>query len=350
MTVLYNSYAEASNMRTKIRNTLIVLLILIVLAVLAVVFYLNQRIPENPPGTVGNTAGNINNNGLFCEYNGTVYFSNVYDGGSLYAMDLDESNVRKLNDMKVRNILAGGNYLYYFQTGSANPIESGFGQLPGRHTLERCKLDGSDSYAITTDVVVTGQLVDSYLYLLTTSNSGTSFYKMKIDNTDKTELADYNINPACAQNGVIYYSGTQTNHYLYALNTATDNSSEFWRGNLWYPAIDGDYIYYLDVAGGYRLCRYSISQDNIEVLTEDRVDCYNMAGGYIYYQKNSTTEPQLKCMRTDGSDVRVIADGNYTNINVTSWCVYFQAFDNNNIMYHAPLGGSGYSTFNPVSQ
>lgn len=350
MAVLYNFNAEASNMRKLIRNTLIVLLFLIVLAVLVVTLYFDQRVPENPPGTVGNTAGNINNDGLFCEYDGTVYFSNIYDGGSLYAMNPDESNVRKLSDMKVRNILAGGDFLYYFQTGSATPVQSGFGQLPGRHTFGRCRLDGSDAFSITTDVVVTGQLVDNYLYLLTTSNSGTSFYKVKIDNTDKTELTNYNINPACAQNGVIYYSGTQTNHYLYALNTATDTSSEFWRGNLWYPAIEGDYIYYLDVAEGYRLCRYSISRNNIEVLTEDRVDCYNLAGGYIYYQKNSATQPQLKCMRTDGSDVRVIAEGNYTNINVTSWCVYFQAFDDSNTMYHALHGSSGYSTFYPVSQ
>lgn len=337
-------------MRKIIRNTLIILLILIILAVLAVVYYLNQRITENPPGTVGNTAGNINNNGLFCEYNGTVYFSNAYDGGSLYAMDPSESNVRKLNDMVVRNILAGGDYVYYFQTGTANPTEAGIGQLPGMHTFIRSRLDGSDSTAVSADVVVTAQLVDNYLYMLTTANSAISFYKVKINNTDKVELADYNINPACAQNGVIYYNGTQTNHYLYALNTATDNSSEFWRGNLWYPAIEGDYVYYLDVSGNYRLCRYSISQNSIEVLTEDRVDCYNMGGGYIYYQKNSTTNPQLICMRTDGSDAQVIAEGNYTNINVTSWYVYFQAFNDSDTVYHTLIGSSGYSVFNPVSQ
>ena len=28
---------------------------------------------------------------------------------------------------------------------------------------------------------------------------------MKIDKSDKTDLADYEINPACAVNGTIYY-------------------------------------------------------------------------------------------------------------------------------------------------
>lgn len=337
-------------MSKTIRNILITVLILILLTGLGAILYITQRIPMNPPGTVGNTAGNLNNGGLFCEYNGTVYFSNVGDGGSLYAMNPDETNVRKLEDMNAMNILAGGSYLYYFQTGSANPTESGFGQLPGMHTFNRRSINGDDSVSITADVVIMGQLVDNYLYLLTTSNSAISFYKIKIDQTDKVELADYNINPACAQNGVIYYSGTGTNHYLYALDTANDVSTEFWRGNLWYPALEGDYVYYLDVAGGYRLCRYSISQKSIQVLTEDRVDCYNITGGYIYYQKNSATDPQLKCMRTDGSEVQVIAYGNYTNINMTSRYVYFQAFDDDTTMYHSPLGSSGYSLFSSASQ
>lgn len=341
-------------MKRKSRTTLVFILVIalfvLALGVLAVILYFTQRTAPNPDGTVGNTAGNLNNSGLFCEYDGTVYFSNANDGGSLYAMSPDESNVSKLNNLKVINILAGGNYLYYFQTGAASETESGFNQLPGMHTFSRSRLDGKDTATITTDVVVTGQLVNNYLYLLTTSKSAISFYKIKIDQTDKVELADYAINPACAYNGIIYYSGTQTNHYLYALNTATDTSSEFWRGNLWYPALDGDYVYYLDVENNYRLCRYSISQNNIQVLTEDRVDCYNISGSYIYYQKNSETEPQLKCMRTDGSEVQVIAEGNYTNINTTSRYVYFQPFGNDTIMYHSPLGASGYSTFNPIAQ
>lgn len=335
-------------MKKKIRNTIIIVLIAIALCALTVVIYFSQRITMNPSGTIGNTAGNLNNSGLFCEYDGTVYFANISDGGSLFAMNPDESNVRRLNDLKVRNILAGGDYLYYFQTGQANPTEEGFGQFQLRHTFNRCKLNGKESTPLTTDVVVTGQLVDNYLYLLTTSNSGISFYKTKIDQTDTVQLADYIINPACAANSVIYYSGTETNHYLYALNTATDVSNEFWRGNLWYPALEGDYIYYLDVANNYRLCRYSISQNTIQVLTEDRVDCYNMSGGYIYYQKNSNLEPQLKCMRMDGSEVQVIAEGNYTNINTTSRYVYFQPLGDDTVMYHSPLGSPTYSIFSPA--
>lgn len=335
-------------MNKKIKNRIILALIILVLAALSVILYFTQRVTMNPDGTVGNTAGNLNNGGLFCEYNGTVYFSNTSDGGSLCAMDPNEGNVRRLNALKVKNILAGGDYLYYYQQGATSAETTVFNQLPGIRSLDRCKLNGSGSTSLTSDVVVTAQLVNNYLYLLANSNSRLTFYKLKIDKSEQVELADYIINPACAVDGIIYYNGTGSNHYLYALNTATDVSSEFWRGNLWNPVRVGDYIYYLDVANDYRLCRYSVSMDVIQVLTEDRVDCFNVGSGYVYYQKNSTEDPQLKFMSADGGEAYVLAQGNYTSINMTSQYVYFQAFGDETTMFHAPLGSFSYSVFSPA--
>ena len=48
------------------------------LGAVSFLFTLSRRIAMNPAGTVGNTAGNLNNDGLFCEYDGTVYFLNPY--------------------------------------------------------------------------------------------------------------------------------------------------------------------------------------------------------------------------------------------------------------------------------
>lgn len=330
-------------MKKEAKIILLCVIIILVLAAAVLGIMFRGRIKMNPDGTVGNTAGNINNSGLFCEYDGKVYFSNSFDGGSLFVMNPDETGLKRLKALKVRNILAGGSYLYYFQIGSSSS-EPGPGQIQGMRSFNRCQLDGNGSTSITRDVVVSGQLVDNYLYLLTAPSSGPLFYKIKIDKKDKVTLADYNVNPACAENSVIYYNNTQSDHYLYSLNTKTDSTSEVWRGNLWYPVKQGDYVYYMDVANNYRLCRYSLSQDVIEVLTHERVDCFNVGNGYIYYQKNGANA-QLKCMLTDGSNVMVIADGNYTNINMTSRYVYFQPFGDETIMYHSPLGNSYYELF-----
>lgn len=335
---------KTKNSKLTIRAILIIAAVILLMAVLMVVSYLKERIPSNPAGTVGNTAGNLNNSGLFCEHNGTVYFSNPYDNGSLYAMDPSEGNIRRINSSKVCNILAGGNYLYYFQMGASG--EAGFGNVRTPKSFNRCDLKGKHSTSLTRDVVVTGQLVDNYLYLLTAGDDHPLFYKMKIDKSDQTDLAEYIINPACAVNGTIYYNGTQNDHYLYALDTATDVSSEVWRGNIWYPVVEGDYVYYMDVSENYRLCRYSFSQNVVEVLTNDRVDCFNVGYGYIYYQKNDAKAPQLICMRTDGSDKRVISEGIYTNINLTSQYVYFQEFGNEDAsLFHSYLGSDYAESF-----
>lgn len=334
-------------MKKEVKIILISGALILVLAAAGFGMRLMGQVKMNPAGTVGNTAGNINNSGLFCEYGGKVYFSNSFDGGSLCVMNPDETGLTKLKELKVRNILAGGSYLYYFQFGSSSS-EPGLGQFQGIRSFDRCRSDGRSSISLTRDTVVTGQLVDNYLYLLTAANSGPLFYKIKIDKTDQTILAEYNVNPACAENGVIYYNNTQSDHYLYALNTASDSTTEIWRGNLWYPVKEGDFVYYLDVANDYRLCRYSLSGNVVEVLTHDRVDCFNVGSGYIYYQKNggkNGADAQLKCMLADGKDCIVIAEGNYTNINMTSQYVYFQPFGDENVLYHSPLGSSYYDRF-----
>lgn len=329
----------------KKQNIYVIPVIIAVFLLLFIASFFTGRIRMNPAGTIGNSAGNLNNSGLFCEHEGIVYFSNPTDFGRLYSMQPDESNIKKLSDLNVRNILAGGKYLYYFQLGDAG--DAGLGSVLSMKSFNRCNLKGKDVTGLTRDTVITAQLVDNYLYMLVSENDGPSFCKLKIDKSDKVVLAHAPINPASAVNGTIYYNGTETNHYLYGLDTATDSTYEVWKGNLWYPIVEGDYVYYLDVAENYRLCRYSISQDMVEVLTNDRVDCFNMGSGYIYYQKNDDT-PQLKCMRTDGSNVMVIAEGIYNHINMTSQYVYFQEYGNDMSLFHSYIGSPGYEAFVPV--
>ncbi|MDE6924049.1 MAG: DUF5050 domain-containing protein, partial [Acetatifactor sp.] len=130
-------------MNTKQKRIITGVVVTLILVTLFVAMVFLNRVPMNPEGTVGNTAGNLNNSGLFCEYNDTVYFANSYDGSSLYAMNSDETDIRRLSSLEVQNILAGGKYLYYFQTGSTST--SGLGQVQGRRSFNRCTLNGRDT-------------------------------------------------------------------------------------------------------------------------------------------------------------------------------------------------------------
>lgn len=331
-------------MNKPIKHTLAAIGCILLLAILITIYLLSVRTPKNPPGTVGNTAGNLYNDGLFCERDGVVYFSNIAEGGSLYSMNVDESNPRLLQPQNARNILADGNHIYFFHTGAA--VKSSFGQVPGMKAFARCDLKGKKFKSLTTDVVISAQLVDNLLYLLTTDSSGATFSRMNTDKSDWVKLGREVIDPACAREGKIYYNGTTNDHYLYCLDTATDTVSQVWRGNLWFPVLEGDYVYYLDVANNYRLCRYHMSAHEITVLTRERVDCFNVGHGYIYYQTNGSN-PALKCMPTDGSDSFTVAQGIYTKINLTSQYAYFRPFDGESMTYHSPLGSTLVEVFIP---
>jgi hypothetical protein len=304
---------------------------------------LSGRMKPNPPGTVGNTAGNLNNDGLFCEYDGTVFFANAGEGGHLYAMNADETDIRQINNMNVRNLLVDDSFVYFFQLGNKQDASSGFSSMISVKSFIRSDKKGHNTTSLTDETVLQAQLVDNSLYLLTTGKR-LSFQTMKRDKKDKKELADYEINPSCVYNGVIYFNGTLTNHYLYGLNTSGNSVSEIWKGNCWYPIRDGDFIYYLDVTDNYKLCRYSLSNDWVEILTQDRVDCYNIGSGYIYYQSNGR-HPELICMRSDGSDPHVVSEGIYTSINMTSRYVYFKEVGNDTVLYHSPLGANWMEAF-----
>ena len=77
---------------------------------------LSDRLRYNKEGDVGNTTGNLYNSGLFCEYEGYVYFSNKADDDSLYRMKSDGTNVEKIHPDSVSYIQVINDYIYYVRT------------------------------------------------------------------------------------------------------------------------------------------------------------------------------------------------------------------------------------------
>ncbi|MBQ7359271.1 MAG: DUF5050 domain-containing protein [Lachnospiraceae bacterium] len=335
-------------MSKKTKQFLIVFLTIFFVFLLAVIALNTRKIKLNDSNVVGNTAGNLNNGGLFCEKNGLVYFSNPYDGGALYSMKPDGTDIKRLLSAKVKFISADENHLYYYQQSASGT--GGLGYIRSTFGMYRTSLNGRNGECLSQDVIFDMQLLGNYIYYTTTSDDGPEFRKVKIDESENVLLYPAAINPSCATTEQIYYNGVESNHYLYSWNPNTDTSSVVWQGNIWDPVYDNGYIYYLDVANDYRLCRYSLSEDQIEILTHDRVDCFNVGCGYIYYQANSATAPALKMMSVNGGNAQVVASGNYTAINMTSRYVFFKLFGEEAPLYMVPIGSTSVSTFDAAMQ
>ena len=72
------------------KNILIFSIAGVILLAILLMVILGGRIPMNDDATVGNTPGNLNNGGYFCEMDGRVYFANAYDNFALYSMNPEQ--------------------------------------------------------------------------------------------------------------------------------------------------------------------------------------------------------------------------------------------------------------------
>ncbi|MCR4618027.1 MAG: DUF5050 domain-containing protein [Lachnospiraceae bacterium] len=332
-------------------RSLIIIIILAVLAVGAGVFTIvrNTRdvhIEEYPMGTIGNIAGNINNGGLFCELSDRVYFANAFDNDTLYSMNVDETDIKKVSGAVISNIIGAGDYIFYFQRSASG--ETGLGGVRVPNSFNRLNVTNNKSVSLLRGVVTSGQLVDNTLYLQGMDDNGAYFASIDVNGNNYTEIGRYVLNPASAFDGSIYYNQTVGNHFLNRFDTRTGANVELLTENVWNPILYGDGVYYMDPGNEYQLRRYNLSSQTIDILTKSKVQAFNVGNGYIYYQTMDST-PGLYFMATDGSGVTLIANGQYCDINMTSRYVYFKDYFEEAIIYHAFIGNPSYTAFSAAS-
>lgn len=328
----------------------ICILIAIIATIILCVALFTDKVAVNDPTVVGNTAGNLNNRGLFCENDGNVYFANPYDNGYLYVMNPDETGVKKLGNVSVESINADSNRIYYSLSGKSGG--SGLGYIRKATGLYSIKKNGSDSICYTQDAVGIAALSGNYLYYQHyTNTTGTDLDKICIDKSGNHTVVENMVSPASVDSGVIYYAGASEDMYLYMLNTSSDTSSVLYEHQMYAPIYQNGYIYYMDLETKYQLHRYQLSTGEDVTLTKDRVDMFNVCSDMIYYQKDSSSpDAALMRMTTDGENPEVVMNGIFCDINTTSQYVYFHPYDSNETMYHQSLYGAvNPSAFAPLT-
>ena len=312
----------------------------LLLFVVAMVFLRGTRnhyspIPEN---TIGNTAGNLRGDGMFCEYNGKVYFANPYDNNSLYSMNPNCTDIKKLNSSSCKFILAGGDYLFYYIYGASGGGQ-GLGYLRSITGVYRSDLKGKDPLCLNGDMATSLQLVGENLYYMHyDKKSFSSFYKLAASKKTEEMLNKKEIDTACVYDGVIYYGGQDGDHNLHGFNTRTDTDTVVWEANLCNPTVMGSYVYYMDIGNKYRLCRYDMNNNVVQILTNDSLEFYNVYEGVIFYQR-SGSDPAMIRMNVDGSNPEVVLEGIYNRINTTSVYTYFYSHESDTMIYRTPTLG-----------
>lgn len=317
------------------------------------VYFTNQakKIPENSLTTVGNTAGNLYNGGYFCQDEEYVYFSNPYDNYALYRMLPDETKMEKLVSMQIKQINSAGKYLYYYQYGSGANSAEGLGSLINMVGVYRCeKKKPKENSCIELTRLDNLILAGNNLYYDANDQNGVYLKEASLDGKTITQLTDYKITAACADNGKLYFHNTTTNFYLQSLNLTTKQISDVLKEDVYMPIVDGNEVFYIDIHNHYALVKYNLVTAEKIVLDETRTDMFNLSDRYVYYQ-TAGDQPQFKRIARNGSDMQVVADGAYNTFQITSNYVYFRKFQSELPVYKIPLDGSlAISTFDAANK
>lgn len=332
-------------MRKKVITIFSVICIILVFICAGVIIHLSQRIEQNPEGTIGNTAGNLYNGGLFCEDDGYVYFSNPYDNYALYRMTPKETDFEKLIATETGSINAAGKYFYYYQKGSGSG--EGFGYMISTTGIYRAEKKNPQKVKcldrILSDTIV---LADNSIYYNTAGQStGLSLKRVDITGKTKESILDYLVTPACVYNSTLYFNNTVDNGHLMAIAPGSARATSTLKEDVYMPVVDGKNVYYIDVHDNYSLACYNMSSRTKLTLVPERVDMFNISDNYIYYQ-TAGKNPQFKRVTNTGASPEVIAEGAYCNINITSEYVYFTEFNTDTPVYKTPVNGEiNVSTF-----
>lgn len=331
-------------MKSKSKSSILPLLLLaaaiVIIITLTAIRYFSTKTVFNTTNVSGNTAGNLYNNGLFCEYNDKIYFSNAYDNGNIYVMNSNGTNIQKLYNDTASYINAAGKYIYYARNNlNEDTIGAIFrGNLFG---VYRINSDGTNNLCLSDKpcgVVSLGNNKVFYQYY--EAETALTLKSISIDGKNEEIVDKSAVKPACIQDGLMYYNNVKNNFNLCTLNIENNSVSEIYEGSCWLPIYDDGYVYFMDVDNNYSLARVNLSTKEKESLNTGRVDTYNLYGDYIYYQENDSENPRLCRMNKNGSDAQTIIEGNFCNINVTSEYVYFTQFGYETPIYKVSRTGS----------
>lgn len=330
------------------RKTKLIIAIIIILAI-SLILYLKfyNRTRFNDSYVNGNLSGNLYNEGLFCENGGTIFFSNADDGGRLYSMDSSGTKLKKLSDDNVKYINADSNYVYYVRSNSGNNDKYAVFSFD-KNSLCRISRDGGKITILDPDPCIYASLIGNYIYYLhyDSTDASTELYKVKIDGSEKEKLmGGYAF--TCNSNGQYFYYNSPDDGKLYQFDTKTDTSSLYYDCSCYKPIVtENNDIYYMDVSHDNAIVHTSLNSSTPVTLTEGNIELYSVYGSYIYYQR-SGDDPALCVIKNDGTGFKEIAKGEYSNISITSYNIYFKDFFNGTF-YSTPTSDPGeLTTFSP---
>lgn len=330
----------------------IALVIVTLIGVTGLYLYNKNHTYLNGEEEVGNTTGNIYNGGLFCEQDGKIYFSNDYDGSSLYVMSSFCTNSKKLSADIPAFINADENYIYYIRANDTKEnSKTGFLVFKNNGVF-RINQNGTNLKAITGDpgayLVLKGNQLFFQKYQVDTNFN---LVRYQIDGTGERLLVAEEVIPFAISDTGLLYTGYSKDHNINMLDLLSYTTHMKYKGSYLYPMVVGDYIYYINIEDDYKLYRMNIDGSEPTKLVNKRCSTYNITntGKFLYYQVDNGKSNGVYSMNLSQlGKVTLLQKGDYKQISVTEQYVFFKDYDNTNTYVVQSEGGTIVNTLDSL--
>lgn len=311
----------------------------LIISITIVLLQLSRRVKINATTVTGNTTGNLNNGGFFCEFDNILYFANGYDSNSLYYYNPNNGNCKKLADGPVSSINVDENYIYFVREASSSKGTFGISSanFVGIYRMDK---KGNHKTRLHNGSVGLAHLINNSIYYQNYSNSyGFHLFSVGIDGKEDTEILQEAVLPTGYYHGSLLYANVNGNHYVSTLDDATKKKSTLYEGNCFYPTIEDNCLYYMDISNTYCLKKYNLDTQEETTLTTERLDSFNIYGDTIFYQVSDEKNPCLKRMKTDGTNMEVVQSGIFHQISMTKNYTYFTSYNSDTPIFRTPTTG-----------
>ena len=274
--------------------------------------------PDYAPGqenTVGNTSGNIVNNGIIAQQGNWFYYFNeekLYkvktDGSGKAQIDNDVGNVNSLN--------VSGDWIYYSSYGYGTPW------------VYKIKTDGTGKTSLCNDDAEYATVAGDWIYYCNHTD-GDTIYKIKTDGTGRVKLCGDSADNMSVLGNWLYYCNTGDGNNVYKIGTDGSGRVKINDDDSCFVNVEGKWIYYKNNREFGQLFKIGIDGSGRTQVTDSEAGTikpyyFNVNGSWIYYGYIENETCNLYKIKTDGTGKMKLCDGQSDNISIVGDWIYYR--------------------------
>lgn len=263
--------------------------------------------PIEVSAILGNSTGNLNNNGHYAFHDGWLYYNNHNDEGRLYKKKLDGSEIRKVSDdSNVVYINAVRDKVYYLSN----------------HKIVKSSLDGTEREVLrdfgSGGLNVMAVVGDWIYYTEKPSDMFGSLYRMRVDGTSVELLESNPVSRMLVNKGKVYY--VIHTHKLFVIDADGSNKRKLLDGGISSLEMAGESLF-INYNG--QLYRMSTDGKDLTEFSEKNAQNLNVDGDWLYYSDHSEYSKKLYRINLNDKTEQKLSDQKTFYLNIAGGQIFF---------------------------